>query len=109
MANYLKENRYDLEIKVYADYKQVFKLPYSILDIQFKSQIKNSNGELITEFTILKDTVNDQIILQLTDVQTALLENAQGLKYDVLQTDASGFDDYIFYGSINKIKTQTRK
>lgn len=109
MTNYQKQCKFNLEVKINGDFEQVFKLPYAISDLTFKSDIVDSKGVLITSFTIIKDIVNNYIILKLTDTQTALFKGLIGLAYDVKQTNASGFDDFIFFGSVQIINTITKQ
>ena len=79
----------------YNSFAVEFTLGYDIEDFSYYAQIKNMEGEIVADFTILK---GDQFIVLQLDSATATNLVAGTYKYDVVQVGLSDFGIPKIYG-----------
>lgn len=94
----IKNNIVLIDNSKYVDFNTVFTLPYSITGYDYKSEIRDIQGNLITTFVIVIDTVLKTISLSLTPLQKANLIPRTTYKFDVVETNISLSERVIIRG-----------
>ena len=103
----MKQAKYDINVQVGRSFNQLFIFDYDIADLTFTSQIKDTDGNLITSFLISKDNAAKSIVMGLSEVQTNLLTFNYSYVYDLKQVDNTLNSVSPFGGVLNLYGTVT--
>ena len=111
----------EIDLVVYKanDYTKTFEIETSagvaldLTNFTVKSQIRTRqrrNSGLVVEFTAAIDSpaTDGEVTISLTDTQTAAITRGTG-HWDLLLTDAAGFDEIYVYGKVTFKPTVTVK
>jgi len=111
----------EIDLVVYKgnDYTKTFEIESSagvaldLTNYTVKSQIRTRqrrNSTLIVEFTATVDSpaTDGEVTISLTDTQTGSISRSTG-HWDLLLTDAAGFDEIYVYGKVTFKGTVTVK
>lgn len=82
----------------YVTFSTAFKFPYSIAGLTYKSEIRDSQDNLIATFNITQDTVNNIVVLTLTPLQKELITSKKYL-FDVVETNVSLVEKVVIKGT----------